>query len=208
MSSCSCRSEADVLNPSSWVPTIWLAAIKDENYIFFINFLGYIKTHFVIHSRLHSPDSSPPNKKNIKVAIKSLLISQPPVSPPPSYLLIHHGQIIQCTKFFGQVQSACHPHDGYNLLTSCTWLTFSLAFAAFGGILFGYDTGTISGIIAMPAWLGIYGTPGPGGIVAPGNPNGYILDSSRTSLVVSILSAGTFFGALLAYPVGDMIGRK
>jgi MFS family permease len=25
---------------------------------------------------------------------------------------------------------------------------------------------------------------------------------------VSILSAGTFFGALLAYPMGDMVGRK
>jgi len=59
----------------------------------------------------------------------------------------------------------------------------------------------------MPAWLGVYGDA-PGGIVAPGNPNGLALSATRTSLVVSILSAGTFFGALFAYPVGDMIGRK
>jgi len=59
----------------------------------------------------------------------------------------------------------------------------------------------------MPAWLEIYGTPGIG-TVALDNPQGYGLTSSRTSLVVSILSAGTFFGALFAYPVGDWIGRK
>ena len=76
------------------------------------------------------------------------------------------------------------------------------SFAAFGGILFGYDTGTISGIIAMPAWLQQFGKPGLG-------PNGsYGISASTTSLVVSILSAGTFFGALAAYPVGDFIGRK
>jgi len=80
-------------------------------------------------------------------------------------------------------------------------------FAAFGGILFGYDTGTISGIIAMPAWLKIYGSPGIG-TVTPDNPNAYGITASTTSLVVSILSAGTFFGALAAYPVGDIIGRK
>jgi len=80
-------------------------------------------------------------------------------------------------------------------------------FAAFGGILFGYDTGTISGIIAMPAWLQIYGSAGIG-TVTPENPQGYGITSSTTSLVVSILSAGTFFGALAAYPVGDIIGRK
>jgi len=27
-------------------------------------------------------------------------------------------------------------------------------------------------------------------------------------LIVSILSAGTFFGALLAFPMGDLVGRK
>ena len=59
----------------------------------------------------------------------------------------------------------------------------------------------------MPAWLKIYGTAGVG-TVAPGNPDAYGITASTTSLVVSILSAGTFFGALAAYPVGDIIGRK
>jgi SP family sugar:H+ symporter-like MFS transporter len=68
-------------------------------------------------------------------------------------------------------------------------------FAAFGGILFGYDTGTISGIIAMPDWLNTFGTNGK-------------ITTSQQSEIVSLLSAGTFFGALLAAPMADIIGRK
>ncbi|ODQ50196.1 general substrate transporter [Saitoella complicata NRRL Y-17804] len=75
-------------------------------------------------------------------------------------------------------------------------------FAAFGGILFGYDTGTISGIIAMKPWLAQFGK-------ATGNPaDPYAITSSQQSGIVSILSAGTFFGALLAAVVADWIGRK
>lgn len=56
----------------------------------------------------------------------------------------------------------------------------------------------------MPAWLKIYGTLGAN----TDQPDQYGITASTTSLVVSILSAGTFFGALLAYPFGDIIGRK
>jgi Sugar (and other) transporter len=65
------------------------------------------------------------------------------------------------------------------------------AFAAFGGILFGYDTGTISGLQQMPDWLRTFGHPVP---VSASFPDGYGISSSQRSLVVSILSAGTFFG--------------
>ncbi|OSX64216.1 hypothetical protein POSPLADRAFT_1054823 [Postia placenta MAD-698-R-SB12] len=82
------------------------------------------------------------------------------------------------------------------------------AFAAFGGILFGYDTGTISGIIEMSDWLHLFGTPCPADLAADSCTNGYYLPSKRSSLVVSILSAGTFFGALLGAPVADIIGRR
>ena len=68
------------------------------------------------------------------------------------------------------------------------------AFAAFGGILFGYDTGTISGIIQMEDWLKKFGHPVP---VTSTNPYGLGITTSKESLVVSILSAGTFFGASL-----------
>jgi SP family sugar:H+ symporter-like MFS transporter len=42
------------------------------------------------------------------------------------------------------------------------------------------------------------------------NPTDGLLDvtAEQTSLIVSILSAGTFFGALTAAPVADMVGRR
>ncbi|KAG6860483.1 hypothetical protein C0995_010648 [Termitomyces sp. Mi166 len=86
---------------------------------------------------------------------------------------------------------------------SLFWSVVMSAFAAFGGILFGYDTGTIGGIIAMKDWLQLFGT-----FDTSGENLGWYIPTPDQSLVVSILSAGTFFGALLAYPMGDFIGRK
>lgn len=61
-------------------------------------------------------------------------------------------------------------------------------FVAFGGVLFGYDTGTIGGILAMPFWRKQFST---GHI----NEKDHLPDitSNQSSLIVSILSAGTFF---------------
>ena len=63
-----------------------------------------------------------------------------------------------------------------------------VSFAAFGGILFGYDTGTISGITAMHDFLKLFGH------LVDGTTDTYAITSSQQSLVTSILSAGTFFG--------------
>ncbi|KAF2669001.1 general substrate transporter [Microthyrium microscopicum] len=71
-------------------------------------------------------------------------------------------------------------------------------FVAFGGVLYGYDTGTISGISAMDFWLHSFAD----------KSNNYMLTSSQNSLIVSILSAGTFFGALSAAPLADRVGRR
>jgi len=74
--------------------------------------------------------------------------------------------------------------------------SLTTAFSAFGGILFGYDTGVISGIKEMKSWLRQFGFPSTN----PKHKTGYAISSSSESLVVSILSAGTFFGALCAGP--------
>ncbi|ODV81300.1 glucose transporter/sensor [Suhomyces tanzawaensis NRRL Y-17324] len=69
-------------------------------------------------------------------------------------------------------------------------------FAAFGGLLFGYDTGTISGVMAMKY------------VKQQFPKDGQEFSSSESSLIVSILSVGTFFGALGAPLVSDRIGRR
>ncbi|KAF4555746.1 Sugar (and other) transporter-like protein 2 [Elsinoe fawcettii] len=75
-------------------------------------------------------------------------------------------------------------------------------FVAFGGVLFGYDTGTIGDILAMRYWRDTFST---GYRNADGDLD---VTPSQTSEIVSILSAGTFFGALTAGPTCDLIGRR
>lgn len=71
------------------------------------------------------------------------------------------------------------------------------AFASFGGIFFGYDSGYINGVLGNQIFID--------NVEGPGND---ALSSSNTSLIVSILSLGTFIGAILGGDVADFIGRK
>ncbi len=82
------------------------------------------------------------------------------------------------------------------------------AFAAFGGIFFGYDTGWMGGVLGMHYFIRQYtGLPYP-------DPNdkvaskAFVVSARDQSLVTSILSAGTFFGAIIAGDVADFIGRR
>ncbi|GAP88706.1 putative glucose transporter rco-3 [Rosellinia necatrix] len=75
-------------------------------------------------------------------------------------------------------------------------------FVATGGILFGYDTGTINGILAMKSFKEQFST---GFLDKNGLPE---LRPAEISITVAILSAGTFAGALLSAPFGDWIGRR
>ena len=77
-------------------------------------------------------------------------------------------------------------------------------FAAFGGIFFGYDSGYINGVIAMPYFI----TQQTGLNQATTPEKQFLLPSSRQSLIVSILSCGTFFGAIAAGDIADIVGRK
>jgi sugar porter (SP) family MFS transporter len=83
------------------------------------------------------------------------------------------------------------------------------AFAAFGGIFFGFDSGYISGVLAMPYVITMLTgkLPPPEGADAATKAL-FAVSSSHTSLIVSILSAGTFFGAIIAGDLADFIGRR
>ncbi|KAI0359443.1 general substrate transporter [Trametes cingulata] len=83
---------------------------------------------------------------------------------------------------------------------------YMVIFSAFGGLLFGHDIGTISGILKMDDWLKTFGEPVAGKRAA--DVVHFALPTSLESVVVSILFAGTFFGALSAAPVGDVLGRR
>ncbi|VDC04258.1 unnamed protein product [Peniophora sp. CBMAI 1063] len=73
-------------------------------------------------------------------------------------------------------------------------------FIAFGGFLFGYDIGVISGCLIMDDFVERFGEPDGSG--------GFVLSSSRQSIITSLLSAGTFVGALAQALTADRFGRK
>ncbi|MCJ1395137.1 hypothetical protein MMC18_008018 [Xylographa bjoerkii] len=82
------------------------------------------------------------------------------------------------------------------------------AFAAFGGIFFGYDTGWMGGVLGMPYFIRLYTGlqyPAAGDATAK---TAFHLTAEDQSLTTSILSAGTFFGAIIAGDVADFIGRR
>jgi sugar porter (SP) family MFS transporter len=79
-----------------------------------------------------------------------------------------------------------------------TWKAYLMcAFASFGGIFFGYDSGYINGVNGSLYF--IHQVEGP---------TATKLSESNQSLIVSILSCGTFFGALIAGDLADRMGRK
>ena len=70
------------------------------------------------------------------------------------------------------------------------------AFAAFGGIFFGYDSGYINGVLAMRYFIHEFtGKAYPGAGATEAEKAAFLIPSWRQSLIVSILSCGTFFGA-------------
>ena len=91
------------------------------------------------------------------------------------------------------------------------WGYFLCVFAAFGGILFGYDSGYISGVLAMDYFKYQFGhggwDPSNTSALAYGGDY-YLYDTWQKSLITSILSAGTFFGAVFAGALADWIGRR
>ncbi|KAK0128825.1 hypothetical protein ONS95_000775 [Cadophora gregata] len=82
------------------------------------------------------------------------------------------------------------------------------AFAAFGGIFFGYDTGWMGGIMGMPYYIRQYtGLPYPDPDDAAAVA-AFVLPGWQQSLLTGILSCGTFFGAIVSGDIADRIGRR
>lgn len=85
---------------------------------------------------------------------------------------------------------------------------FMCAFAAFGGIFFGYDSGYINGVMGMKTFIDLHSDLPESLWDNPDTKSQYAISSSTKSLIVSILSCGTFFGAIIAGDVADFIGRR
>jgi SP family sugar:H+ symporter-like MFS transporter len=66
----------------------------------------------------------------------------------------------------------------------------------------GFDSGYIGGVLAMTSFKKQFGT------VDKSDPSGFNITTGNKSLVTSILSAGTFVGALIAGTLADTIGRR
>lgn len=77
-------------------------------------------------------------------------------------------------------------------------------FVATGGLLFGYDTGTINGILVMKAFI----TQFNNGYHDPNHNDMLAISPSQVAIIVAILSLGTAVGALLAAPAADRLGRR
>lgn len=92
-----------------------------------------------------------------------------------------------------------------------------VAFAAFGGIFFGYDTGWMGGVLGMDYFIKQYTGLEYPDVKFPGDTTsqaykdykkGFVVPQWEQSLTTSILSAGTFFGAIMAGDIADFIGRR
>ncbi|EMD97454.1 hypothetical protein COCC4DRAFT_75117 [Bipolaris maydis ATCC 48331] len=94
-----------------------------------------------------------------------------------------------------------------------------VAFAAFGGIFFGYDTGWMGGVLNMDYFIKQYTGAEYPDVAFPGlapldpkitdyRKSTFVIAPWQQSLVTSILSAGTFFGAIAAGDIADFIGRR
>ena len=70
--------------------------------------------------------------------------------------------------------------------------------------VFGYDTGQISGFLAMPDFLERFGQRYQTGERA----GEYYFSNVRSGLIVAMLSIGTLIGALIGGPLADVIGRR
>lgn len=88
-------------------------------------------------------------------------------------------------------------NKSYNEYILITILCFMVAF---GGFVFGYDTGTISGFVNMTDFIDRFGQSDDNGAK--------YLSNVRTGLIISIFNIGCCVGGLIFSKVGDIYGRR
>jgi MFS family permease len=110
----------------------------------------------------------------------------------------HEKEALPTGTHHNTIEGLAVTHDVERVEAPVTWQAYLIcAFASFGGIFFGYDSGYINGVLGAKIF---YESLEGVGATA--------VSESHQSLIVSILSAGTFFGALIAGDMADFIGRK
>ncbi|EDK42773.1 hexose transporter 2 [Lodderomyces elongisporus NRRL YB-4239] len=80
-------------------------------------------------------------------------------------------------------------------------ITFLCFLVAFGGFVFGYDTGTISGFVNMTDFIDRFGQ-------LDSMDGVKYLSNIRTGLIISIFNVGCCIGGLIFSKVGDLYGRR
>lgn len=79
-------------------------------------------------------------------------------------------------------------------------ISFFCLCVAFGGFVFGFDTGTISGFVNLPDFLRRFGVLQDDGT--------YFLSNRRTGCIVAIFNIGCAVGSVVLAKAADMRGRR
>ncbi|OLL26298.1 Hexose transporter 2 [Neolecta irregularis DAH-3] len=85
-----------------------------------------------------------------------------------------------------------------------SWLVYFCAlFASIGGLIFGFDVGSISGLLNMQDSKDRFGD-----VPDKAHPGHFDFGDFRTGIIVGAFSVGTFLGCMIGGPSADRLGRR
>lgn len=89
----------------------------------------------------------------------------------------------------------------FHLITRYKLVAVLCLLVAFGGFVFGWDTGTISGFVQMPNFKERFGQLNI-------HTNEYEFSNTRVGLIIAIFNIGCALGGLTLAKLSDIVGRK